>query len=50
MTAYQNGLKSKDTRFLLSPDSDFFKYFGNPSGTSRAAAPARPAQGAASAN
>ena len=50
MTAYQNGLKSKDTRFLLSPDSDFFKYFSYPSGTSRAAAPARPAQGAASAN
>jgi membrane protease subunit HflC len=32
MTAYENGLKSSDTRFLLQPDSDFFKYFGNPSG------------------
>jgi membrane protease subunit HflC len=32
MTAYENGLKSGDTRFLLQPDSDFFKYFGNPSG------------------
>jgi membrane protease subunit HflC len=32
MTAYENGLKSSDTRFLLKPDSDFFKYFGNPSG------------------
>jgi modulator of FtsH protease HflC len=32
MTAYENGLKSADTRFLLKPDSDFFKYFGNPSG------------------
>jgi membrane protease subunit HflC len=32
MTAYENGLKSNDTRFLLQPDSDFFKYFSNPSG------------------
>ncbi len=32
MTAYENGLKSNDTRFLLRPDSDFFRYFGAPSG------------------
>jgi modulator of FtsH protease HflC len=32
MTAYENGLKSADTRFLLRPDSEFFKFFGNPSG------------------
>ena len=32
MTAYENGLKGNDTRFLLKPDSDFFKFFGNPSG------------------
>jgi modulator of FtsH protease HflC len=32
MTAYENGLKSNDTRFLLRPDSDFFKFFGNSSG------------------
>ena len=32
MTAYENGLKSSDTRFLLRPDSDFFKYFGSASG------------------
>src|SRR5450432_3998827 len=32
MTAYENGLKSGDTRFLLRPDSEFFKYFANPSG------------------
>jgi membrane protease subunit HflC len=49
MTAYENGLKSSDTRFLLQPDSDFFKYFGNPSGKppaspgAAAAAPAPPA-------
>ena len=41
MTAYENGLKSNDTRFLLRPDSDFFRFFGNPSGkTAQAAAPA----------
>jgi membrane protease subunit HflC len=32
MTAYENGLRSNDTRFLLRPDSDFFKYFGSASG------------------
>ena len=32
MAAYENGLKSSDTRFLLRPDSDFFKFFGNSSG------------------
>jgi len=32
MTAYENALRSGDTRFLLRPDSDFFKYFGNPAG------------------
>jgi modulator of FtsH protease HflC len=43
MTAYENGLKSSDTRFLLRPDSDFFRYFGNPSGRlgGEAAAPAQ---------
>jgi membrane protease subunit HflC len=32
MTAYENGLKSGDTRFLLRPESDFFRFFGSPSG------------------
>jgi membrane protease subunit HflC len=32
MSAYENGLKSNDTRFLLRPDSDFFKFFGSASG------------------
>lgn len=32
MTAYENGLRSSDTRFLLRPDSEFFRYFGNPNG------------------
>src|SRR5262249_55593673 len=43
MTAYETGLKSDSTRFLLRPDSDFFKYFGAPSGKpAAAAAPAAP--------
>ena len=32
MTAYENSLKSGETRFLLRPDSEFFKYFGNANG------------------
>ena len=32
MSAYENGLKSSDTRFLLRPDSEFFRFFANPSG------------------
>jgi len=40
MTAYKNGLRSNDTRFLLRPDSDFFRYFGNPSGRAQAEASA----------
>ncbi len=39
MSAYENGLKSSDTRFLLRPDSEFFKYFGSANG--------RPAEAAA---
>jgi membrane protease subunit HflC len=38
MTAYENGLKSSDTRFLLRPDSEFFKFFGHASGAPAAAA------------
>jgi modulator of FtsH protease HflC len=39
MSAYENGLRNSDTRFLLQPDSDFFRFFSNPSGKP-AAAPA----------
>ena len=42
MTAYENSLKSNDTRFLLRPDSDFFRFFGGASGKP-SAAPALPA-------
>ncbi len=32
MQAYEHGLKSGDTRLLISPDSEFFKYFADPRG------------------
>jgi membrane protease subunit HflC len=47
MSAYENGLKSADTRFLLRPDSDFFRYFGSPSGKPSEAPPAATAGSAA---
>jgi membrane protease subunit HflC len=39
MTAYENGLKGNDTRFLLKPDSDFFRFFGHPGGRASTSAP-----------
>ena len=35
MQAYIEGLKANDTRMLLKPDSEFFRYFVDPSGKSR---------------
>jgi modulator of FtsH protease HflC len=32
MQAYESGLRHEDTRMVLKPDSDFFRYFGDPSG------------------
>jgi len=40
MQAYEQGLKSTDTRMLLKPDSNFFRYFTDPSGKPNSAAPA----------
>jgi membrane protease subunit HflC len=40
MTAYENGLKGSDTRFLLTPDSNFFRFFGSPAGKTPPPAPA----------
>jgi membrane protease subunit HflC len=34
MLAYETGLKSGDTRLLLSPNSEFFRYFNDPEGKS----------------
>ena len=49
MTAYETALKGNDTRLLLRPDSDFFKYFGGAKGKPPAspAASAAPAAAAA---
>ena len=35
MQAYESGLKANDTRLLLRPDSNFFRYFTDPSGKPR---------------
>ena len=35
MQAYETGLGHKDTRMVLRPDSDFFRYFADPSGKMR---------------
>jgi len=43
MQAYESGLRSSDTRMLLKPDSDFFRYFVDPSGKARDGAAASPA-------
>lgn len=49
MTAYETALKSNDTRLLLRPDSDFFRFFGGAGGkppkppeAAAAAGPAKP--------
>ncbi len=35
MQAYEAGLKANDTRMVLSPESEFFRYFGDPKGKPR---------------
>src|SRR4051812_35793318 len=42
MAAYETGLRSNDTRFLLRPESEFFRFFANPSGHPPAAAAPKP--------
>jgi membrane protease subunit HflC len=37
MQAYKTGLRADDTRMLLKPNSDFFRYFNDPSGKQQAA-------------
>jgi membrane protease subunit HflC len=39
MQAYEQGIKAGDTRMVLSPDSEFFRFFTNPSGGAPAAQP-----------
>lgn len=38
MQAYEEGLKSSDTRMVISPNTEFFQYFNSPNGV----APAQP--------
>ncbi|MCB8821292.1 protease modulator HflC [Microvirga rosea] len=45
LQAYETGLKSGETRLVLSPNSSFFRYFNDPSGRANGGqAPASPAQ------
>ena len=44
MQAYDAGLPQSDTRFVVKPDSEFFRYFLDPNGKTR---PANPAASAA---
>ncbi len=52
MQAYEKSMAHGDTRLVLRPDSDFFRYFGDPSGKMPAdgaavlSAPARPGSAA----
>jgi membrane protease subunit HflC len=46
MQAYEAGLRSNDTRMLLKPDSEFFRYFVDPSGKPREGAPPHAPDGA----
>jgi membrane protease subunit HflC len=39
MQAYEAGLKGNDTRMVVSPNSEFFRYFNDPSGHARGSAP-----------
>jgi membrane protease subunit HflC len=43
MQAYENGLKGGGTRMVLSPKSDFFRFFGSPNGQPATPSPVAPA-------
>lgn len=50
MQAYEQSMKAGDTRMVMSPNSDFFRFFADPSGRARATPvpmPGAPATGAA---
>ena len=46
MQAYETGLRANDTRMVLSPNSDFFRYFNDPSGRARPGTPGNAGTGA----
>ena len=41
MQAYEKSMQRGDTRLVLRPDSDFFRYFSDPSGQMKALPPPR---------
>ncbi|WP_298966580.1 protease modulator HflC [uncultured Methylobacterium sp.] len=45
MQAYEKGLTGADTRLVMSPNSEFFRYFNDPAGRARAGTPAPAASG-----
>jgi membrane protease subunit HflC len=49
MQAYETGLKSSDTRMIISPNSDFFRFFGQASGVRPQAQPGAASGGASEA-
>jgi len=49
MQAYEAGLRPNDTRMVIRPDSDFFRFFSDPSGKLRSGVPAAPGSPAAAA-
>jgi membrane protease subunit HflC len=42
MQAYEKSMQHGDTRLVLKPDSDFFRFFSDPSGRSQPEIPAGP--------
>lgn len=45
LEAYRNALRGEDTQMVLSPDSEFFRYFGDMAGVRGQSAPSQPAAG-----
>jgi membrane protease subunit HflC len=43
MQAYETGFKGGDTRMVMSPKSDFFRFFGSPAGQPAVPSPVAPA-------
>jgi membrane protease subunit HflC len=43
MAAYSSALSSQDTTLVLSPNTEFFRYFDNSNGTTPPAPPQAPA-------
>jgi membrane protease subunit HflC len=46
MQAYQAALKSSDTKLVIAPNSEFFRYFNDPTGKMMLASPIDPTPGA----